>query len=228
MGSTDCFSQTKRKSKTNKDAVIKKGADTSVRPQDKWPLKKRDTIVILVDSRGKETQIAGPKRVRPVMKDTVIILGKKRGATVDTSKKNVKIEMVNPECQCVTMKTNTSDTLGFESYINYSFSFKNNCKETVWVNSGYFTYLILNPNGTPVKVLRKLQYVKRYQYPEYVPLKPGATFDFRFGDDPFFEYDLRKGWKYKFIFLYNNKSVQRRTGKTYLCSELSEKIITVK
>lgn len=196
--------------------------------EQKSPVKKRDTIVILVDSKGNETQIAGPKREKTKLRDTVIILGKKRVQTVDTSTRKVRVEPVNPECQCITMKANAPDTLGFETYINYSFSFKNNCRETVWIHSGYFSYLVFNPNGTPTKILRKLQYVKRYNYPEYVPLKPGTTFDFRFGDDPFFEYDLHKGWKYKFIFLYNNKTVQRKTGQTYLCSDIYEKMITIK
>jgi hypothetical protein len=218
----------KRKKPAAKKTEQKTSTDVVAETERKQPAKKRDTIVILVDSKGNETQIAGPKREKPRPKDTVIILGRSKMKTVDTSSKKMKVEQVNPECLCVTMKANAPDTLSFETYINYSFSFRNNCRETIWIHSGYFSYVVLNTSGTPVKVLRKLQYVKRYNYPEYVPLKPGTSFDFRFGDDPFFEYDLRRGWKYKFVFLYNNKSIQRKTGKTYLCTELRERIVTIK
>lgn len=199
------------------------------------PQKKQDTVYIYIDNKKEKDKGQSiidllPRRTT----DTVMLTpapGSKKTEVLPKTAPATKaavVQDVNPECGCVALEVNTADTLLSNNYINYTFSFKNNCKETVWINSGYFSYMVFSPTGKPVKVLRKLQYVKSYKYPQYVPLKPGTKFDFRFGDDPFFEFDLHSGWKYKFTFIYNNKAAKHNGGKTYLCTEFKEKMVFVK
>jgi hypothetical protein len=171
-----------------------------------------------------------PPAPRPI--DTVIVLkGNKKVEVITQERKADTIKIVKPPetCTCVSMSVKASDSLNPDDYVNYQFHFKNNCKETVYISSAAFGFYVFNKNGTPAKLLRKLDYVKRYNYPDFVPLKPGEEYDFMFGDDPFFQYDLRSGWEYKFSFTYyNNMKYRQAPGKTYMCSEFRDKMIRVK
>ena len=56
------------------------------------------------------------------------------------------------------------------------------------------------------------------------------TYTFTYGDDAFFEYDLKKGQAYKFIFEHRNfgdKSKQE-PRKTYLCGQKRSHLVMVK
>lgn len=99
----------------------------------------------------------------------------------------------------------------------------------VWVNSACFNFNVSLPDGAPVRVLHKLQFVKQYRYPEFVPLSPGEEYSFDFGDDPFFQYDLHSNWRYKFNFTYYNTSYKRKgaANNTYLCTEFRDKTIVI-
>ena len=35
----------------------------------------------------------------------------------------------------------------------------------------------------------KIDFVKRFDYPEFVKIRPGGSYEYHFADDPFFEYD---------------------------------------
>lgn len=194
-------------------------------------MKRPDTVVVIIENTPAKKRETYINPVPLSSKDTVIII--RKGKKQDPAKDTVKappavVQKVNPECQCVTMKASTPDTLVFNTYLNYVFTFTNNCKETIWINSRRFSYLFFTPKGVQVRTLRKLQYVKSYKYPDFIPLKPGAKFDFVFGDDPFFEYDLRSGWRYKVTFIYNNKDDKHKTGTTYICTEFRDRFIFVK
>ena len=110
-----------------------------------------------------------------------------------------------------------------------SFVLKNNCKDQLWVSSTSFSFFVFNPDGTPVRVLRKLQFMKQYRYPDFVQLSPGEEYTFEFADDPFFQYELRPYWKYKFMFGYLNSSRKYKgaPSKTYLCREFKDKTIAI-
>lgn len=194
----------------------------------KTATRKPDTI-IYIDEPYKKPK---PGIVLPV-KDTVIVISKGRQTKQllkDIPKSEVKVVKVKETCNCVAMNVSTQDTLRFEDYINYTFSFKNNCKEKVYINSSCFGFLVFNPNGVPVRTLRKVDFAKQYRYPEYVELRPGEEYMFQFGEDPFFRYDLRQGWKYKFTFTYVNTKLRYRPSpdNTYSCSQFRDKTVIVK
>ena len=189
---------------------------------------KKDTIIVIDRATGK------PKISPPA--DTVIVLkhGKqtrellKKFPPKDTAK--VKVVTINPLCECVSLSIKAPDTLSVDDYVNYSFVLKNNCKEVVYVSSEAFSFLVFNKNGTPAKTLRKLTFNKQYKYPDYVAIEPKDTFEFQYGDDPFYQYDLHRGFAYKFTFTHMNESKKYRRAptKTYLCNQYRDKLIMIR
>jgi hypothetical protein len=133
-------------------------------------------------------------------------------------------------CGCVDMIVKTTDTLEYQQYINYTVTFKNNCKETVYINSASFHFIPFNFFGNPVRELRKISFVKRFNLPPFVRLDPKETFEFKFADDPFFEFDLHRHEQYKFSFIHSNKTQKYKAApsKTYLCSRYEDKMVFVK
>jgi hypothetical protein len=218
-----------------KDSVIYIDPKTGKRIERKTkplkPFPKPDKIIYVNEGTSKKDPETGiPRRI-----DTVIVLkeGKqskqiqKAASRKDTPK--IVVVKVHESCPCMALKVKAPDTLRIDDYINYSFALKNNCKKAVWVNSPSFTYYVFNPDGTPVKVLRKLQYVKQYRYPDFVRLEPGEEYVFDYGEDPFFQYDLRPNWKYQFSFTYRNTDRKYRPApeSTYLCNEFRNKTIVI-
>jgi hypothetical protein len=196
------------------------------------PLRKPDTIIYIDNGKPRAVQQpAAAGTARQV--DTVIVLKKGKQKTVlqDVAKRKdtIRIQRVIENCKCVTLKLKAPDTLHVDDYVNYSFVLKNNCKDQLWVNSSSFAFFVFNPDGTPAKVLRKLQYVKQFRYPEFVQLSPGEEYTFDFADDPFFQYELRPYWSYKFTFAYLNstKKYKGAPNKTYLCREFKDKTIAI-
>lgn len=240
------YAQTKKKASIPKQKEAEKTArlaDTVIiiddktgklaKPQvevGKTPVRKADTI-IYVDNKPAKPPIptTTPRRI-----DTVIVISngkQKKELLKDLPKTDiVKVVKVNQLCECVNMDVTSQDTLRFEDYINYSFAFKNNCKERVYINSSCFGFLVFNPNGTPVRTLRKIDFAKQYRYPEYVELRPGEEYMFQFGDDPFYRYELRQGWKYKFTFTYSNTKFKYRAApaSTYSCNQFRDKMVIVR
>ena len=168
------------------------------------------------------------------MKDTVIILRKGKTPTqIAAEKKRDTIITNNPStqyCSCLKMDIKTQDELPYEQYINYSFIFKNDCKMQVWISSQHFRFVPVNAFDKPVKVLRKLSFVKRYDYPDFVRLAPGETYTFSYADDPFFEYDLHRGESYKFYFEHRNFGTKAKQdpAHTYLCYQKRVHLVQVK
>lgn len=211
--------------KTGKPVAPKKMAE-----QAKAPTRKADTIIYVDNSPPKPSVPTSPPRKI----DTVIVIsnGKQKKELLKDMPKTdvVKVIKVNPVCECVNMSITSQDTLRYEDYINYSFLFKNNCKEKVYINSSCFGFLVFNPNGSPVRTLRKIDFAKQYRYPPYVELRPGEEYIFQFGDDPFYRYDLRQGWKYKFTFTYSNTKLKYRAApeNTYSCTQFRDKMVIVR
>lgn len=151
-------------------------------------------------------------------------------ADAKTAKDTIKEKAKEGFCGCVELKIKGQDTINFEDYINYSFTFKNNCKSEVFVYSYAFRFGVTDYFGKPVKRLRRIDFVKRFDHSEYVRIDPGETYEYRFADDPFFEYELTRGSQYRFTFIHSNTSNKSKIAptKTYLCSEVKEQIVTVK
>lgn len=211
----------------------------------------KDTVIIINDavpaeqkkiiqpssSNMKETVIiikpydTLPKQ-RPTYKDTVIVI--KKGLTKEQlankeKAKEIEIRKQSNFCSCVKMDIETPEVLQYNTYLNYKFIFKNTCKLDIWVSSKHFRYQPIHASGRPVKVLRKLSFVERFNYPDFVKIAPGETFTFDFSDDAFFEYDLKKGEAYKFTFEHRNfgDRSKRAAEKTYLCGQQRVKLIMV-
>lgn len=166
-------------------------------------------------------------------KDTVIII--KKGLTKEQlaeleKEKAAEIMKSNNFCQCVKMDIDVRPVLQLETYLTYKFVFKNTCKIDVWVSSKHFRFTPYNAFDKPVKVLRKLSFVKRYDHPDFVKIAPGETYTFDYADDAFFEYDLQKGETYKFVFEHRNFGERSKLSpeKTYLCGQKRVQMITVK
>lgn len=211
----------------------KTGKPMEAKPQPKpaaASTRKPDTIIYVDNSKKPAPQPTTP--YRPI--DTVIVIrnGTQKKELLKNMPKEdiVKVEIVNDVCGCVKLDVTAQDTVRFEDYVNYSFSFKNNCKEKIFINSGSFGFVVATPEGVPVRMLRKLQFTRQFKYPEFVEVRPGEEYMFQFGDDPFFQYDLRQGWKYKFSFTYYNTTKKYRPSPnhTYLCNEFRDKIIVIK
>ena len=162
-----------------------------------------------------------PEKKEPEQKQTVKEPEKKEAGEKYTSL-NV--------CNCVSMKIQAQDTLGNDAYITYTFTLKNRCKEPVWVNSGRFGFFVNNFNGGRPRVLRELLFVKRAIYPPFVLIKPGSDFDFKFADNPFDEYQLKRGNRYWFRFTYNNTTLRQPSGKNlnYLCKKELQRLVYIK
>lgn len=173
------------------------------------------------------------QRPIPTYKDTVIILkkgpGKEKMAAMQKAKAAEEFKG-NNYCNCIRMDIKAPSDLLFESYINYSFIFKNDCKIDVWISSKHFRFTPLNSFDAPVKVLRKLSFVQRYDHPDFVKVEPGETYTFSYADDAFFEYDLKKGQNYKFVFEHRNFGDKSKMApdKTYLCGQKRVQVITIK
>jgi hypothetical protein len=216
-------------------------AKEKAKTQEIEPLfEKKETVIII---KGPKTEIkkTGKKT------DTVIVLSKdslppksaamipkaipEKPAKNESSGKKMSLEMDNEgNCGCIEMTVKTSDTLEYQQYINYTVKFKNNCKETVYINSSSFHFVPFNYFGYPVRTIRKMSFVKHFDLPPFVKLEPNEIYEFRFADDPFFEYDLRRHEQYKFSFIHNNKTEKYKAApaKTYLCSRYEDKMIFVK
>lgn len=186
--------------------------------------RKRVTVIKLTDTGN----------VRPMPRDTVIVVRKGKTKEQLAAEKKAELDKLMKTngylCKCVSMDIDVEDVLQYKTYLNYKFIFKNKCKIDVWVSSRHFRFRPYNSFGKPVKVLRELSFVKRYDYPDFVRIKPGETYTFSYGDDAFFEYDLQKGQAYKFIFEHRNfgdKSKQE-PRKTYLCGQKRSHLIMVK
>lgn len=166
-------------------------------------------------------------------KDTVIIL--KKGLTKEQLAEREKQKVIeelkgNNYCNCVKMDIKVSSVLLYETYLNYDFIFKNDCKIDVWVSTKHFRFTPLNAFDQPVKVLRKLSFVQRYGQADFEKLAPGEVRTFSQSDDAFFEYDLKKGETYKFLFEHRNFGDRNKIApeKTYLCGQRRVQMITVK
>lgn len=215
------------------------------------PAAPKDTVVIINDaaparqkqvkqdysSNMKETVIiikpydTLPKK-RPTYKDTVIVIKKgwtKEELAARKKAKEIEIRKQSNFCNCVKMDVESPEVLQYKTYINYKFTFKNNCKMDVWVSSKHFRYQPIHASGRPVKVLRKLSFVERFNYPDFVKIAPGEIFTFDLSDDAFFEYDLKKGEAYKFTFEHRNFGDRNKhaANKTYLCGQKRVKLIMV-
>ena len=133
-------------------------------------------------------------------------------------------------CNCVWLKIQAPDTLSEDAYITYYFTVKNKCKEPVWVSSSRFGFVVNNYNGSRPRVLRELQFVKRFSYPPFVLVKPNSDFQFKFADNPFDEYQLKRGSRYWFRFTFNNTSLRHPSGKNlnYLCKKELQRLVYIR
>lgn len=186
----------------------------------------REKVIVI---RPSDT-VAKPK---PTYKDTAYTVKRSiTGTPKPMSEKEKAIEIMknNNFCKCVVMDIDVSPLLQYETYLNYSFIFKNNCKIDVWVSSKHFRFKPYNSFNKPVKVIRELSFVQRYDYPDFVKIMPGESYTFKYGDDAFFEYDLRQGQSYNFIFEHRNFGIRSKMApeKTYLCGQKRTQLISVK
>jgi hypothetical protein len=133
-------------------------------------------------------------------------------------------------CECVKLKTFASDTLRRNSYLNYKFSIKNTCSSGVWINTSYFSFAVYNGNGKPTPRIRELTFVKRYTYPEFVLIAPNAEYEFKYADDPFFEYKLERHTRYIVGLRYDNKKHRnvKAKGLNYLCTRELRRSVYIK
>lgn len=133
-------------------------------------------------------------------------------------------------CNCVFMKIQAQDTISNDAYITYIFTVKNRCKEPVWINSGKFGFVVNNFNGSRARVIRDLLFVKRATYPPFVSIKPGSDFEFKFADNPFDEYQLKRGNRYWFRFIYNNPNLRHPSGKNlnYTCRKELQRLVYIR
>jgi len=133
-------------------------------------------------------------------------------------------------CNCVWMKIQAQDTIANDAYITYIFTVKNRCKEPIWINSSKFGFVVNNFNGSRARVIRDLLFVKRSTYPPFVSIKPGSDFEFKFADNPFDEYQLKRGNRYWFRFTYNNTTLRHSSGKglNYLCRKEMQRLVYIR
>lgn len=217
-----------------KDVVVKHG---------KKEIPKGDFAIVYDTAKP----VAAPPATAPITtyKDTAIVVRKAR-KTPDTEDtlviKDDNSIVKNPKgkskevavdvqyCACVELVVKAQDTISFENYVNYSFSFKNKCRDNVFINSGSFSFMVMNSFGGRITELRKMDYAKRFEFPDFVKVAPGEQFEFRLADDPFFQFEMSKNTNYRFRFMYNNTSNKYRAApaKTYLCIKMAEKEIYVK
>lgn len=181
-----------------------------------------DTVKYVKKPKPEENQPGAEEKVKAPQVPAI--------ADAKAAKDTVKEKPKEGFCGCVELKIKGQDTINFEDYINYSFTFKNNCKSEVFVYSYAFRFGVADYFGKPVKRLRRIDFVKRFDHSEYVRIDPGETYEYRFADDPFFEYELTRGSQYRFTFIHSNTTNKSKIAptKTYLCSEVKEQIVTVK
>jgi len=189
--------------------------------------KKKDTVIVFVKDEP------SPKKM-----DTVIVLkkGKQVKQVVDHDAlekgkiKKVPVIIDSGNCTCVEMTIGAPDTIRFGDYLSYHYIFRNKCKDVVYISSASFRFVPFNYFNQRVRVLRKSEFVKRFNLPDFVKLLPGETYSFDFADDPFFEFDLKRQEIYKFNFIYSNPLLKYRSApsKTYQCTEFKDKMIFIK
>ena len=133
-------------------------------------------------------------------------------------------------CDCVKIKVNAADTIKRNTYLDYKFTLKNTCSTAVWVNTGYFGFTLYDLKGKPVRKLRELTFVKRYKYPDFVLIDPKAEYEFKFSDDPFFEYKLERHTKYVLGLRYANTKARHKAARNlnFLCNKELKRFIYVK
>jgi hypothetical protein len=133
-------------------------------------------------------------------------------------------------CDCVKIKVHAQDTISKNTYLNYKFTVKNTCSVGVWINTGFFGFTIYNADGKPAQQLKKLTFVKRYNYPEFVQIAPAAEYEFKFSDDAFFEFKMDRRNKYIVGLKYSNTKAKHAVGKNmnYLCTRELKRTIYVK
>lgn len=199
----------------------------------------KETVIETKPAKG-----TAPKKNIPIIYDTLKVAKKLREEDIPaakpthdsvismSAKTNVKQQdTIQSEgtCKCVAITIKAQEIIKFEDYINYSFSIVNNCKADVFVHSGSFRFAVVDYFGKPVKRLRKLDFIKRFDHPEFVRLSPGEVYEYRFADDPFFEYELSRGSQYRFSFSYRNtaSSYKAAPAKTLMCAESKEVVVTV-
>lgn len=196
------------------------------KPKPDYAADMKETVIVIYPND------TAPKP-RATYKDTVIIikkgLSKEQLAELE-KEKAAEIMKSNNFCQCIKMDIDVRPVLQLETYLTYKFVFKNTCKVDVWVSSKHFRFTPYNAFDKPVKVLRKLSFVKRFGHPDFVKISPGETYTFDYADDAFFEYDLQKGETYKFVFEHRNFGERSKISpeKTYLCGQKRVQMITVK
>lgn len=195
------------------------------------PIKKN--LPIVYDTvRNKPKKRQGEETIIDDHKTIVIEMNKPANAKLPIIKDTIT-EPENSNCKCMSMDLKAQDSVDFENYINYRFIFKNKCKEQILVHSGSFRFLVNDYFGHPVTRLRKVDFVKRFDYPEYVRISPGETYEFNFADDPFFEFKMNRSQQYRFNFMYNNTvpavdKKGRHAPKSFQCLEVREKVVYVK
>lgn len=193
------------------------------------PASVRDTVPPSVDAPQREglykttkttEWIIDPKTgdIRPKvdkprvpLKDTVIVL--RPGLSEAEQKKRKEAALAERKkkqaCDCLTMELQAPEKLRYSAYLNYGFLIRNQCEETLYVQSSGFQFAVFQSNGRSAKTLRSLQFSKQFKYPEWVAISPKEDFEFQFADDPFFRYELQSGEEYIFRFQY----LQQQGGK---------------
>lgn len=185
----------------------------------------KKTIIKLPRNNALKIDSSGPKN--RLSKDTQYVV--KKGSVTNNPAKLQKANVL-PYCDCIKVELRTDDTVLYGQYINYNILFSNHCNDVTYIYSAGFKVTPFNISGQKVKVLNQLNFVKRFDIPEYVTLNPKDSFVYRFADDLFFEFDLRKYELYKFVFTYSNTKNLSKTHpkKTYLCTENKDKMIFVR
>jgi len=200
-----------------KETVIETKPGKAATPRKNLPII-YDTVKLAKKPREEDMPAAKPAY------DTVISIGTK------TNVKQQDTTLAEGTCKCVDITINAQETIQFEDYVNYSFTFRNDCKNDVFVHSASFRFTVADYFGKSVKRIRKLDFIKRFDHPEFVRLSPGETYEYRFADDPFFEYELSRGSQYRFTFMYYNiaSKYKPQPAKTLLCNKYREVTINVK
>jgi hypothetical protein len=184
----------------------------------------KETVIKIKNPAEKEA----PRPARPG--DTVIVIKKGKTIPQAVKDKSIRVVMDTGYCECVEVNVKAQDTVDYGQYVNYSFLFKNKCRDVVYIHSASFGFKPYNYFKQPVKVIRKISFVKRFDLPEFVIINPKDSFEFRFADDAFFEYDLHKSQEYTFKFVYSNSSIKSKANpkKTYLCTKVRDLPVFVK
>lgn len=239
------FAQQKKHIDTSvKNTSFKKKPDTIIyRKIEAPPLNpyaaKRDTIFPVSTTTQKIITKPGGKKqdieIIRISPDSLEKLKKAIAAGVrptepKSNDKKIPIVMDTGYCACVQLTVKAQDSMAIGDYLSYTFTFKNTCKSVAYIHSASFRFVPFSFFGQKVRVLRKAEFTKRFDLPEFVAISPNETYTFKFADDAFFEYDLKRGEQYKFSFIHNNINQKYRGApeKTYLCVKFVDKMIFVK